>query len=83
MPYESYIDYLKSEDWRERRKEMMEEAEWICDECGERATQLHHLSYDNLGAEALYIDVRPLCTACHKEEHGNKDDMAGYGDYGE
>ena len=81
MDREEYIDYLKSADWHERRKLLMEEADWICSECGDKATQLHHLSYDNLGEEELDIDVVALCTQCHKDVH-NKDGE-DYGEYGE
>lgn len=59
----------------------MEEADWECDECGERATQLHHLSYENLGEEELYIDVVPLCKDCHDDMHSEKGD--DYGEYSE
>jgi len=82
MTWDSYIEYLKSDDWRERRKELMDEAAWTCSDCGAKATQLHHDSYENLGSEELDVDVIPLCNDCHKERHGNKDDMDGYGDYG-
>jgi len=82
MTFEEYREYLASDDWRVRRKELMEEADYECSDCGEKAKQLHHLIYDNLGSEELEVDVVPLCTECHKERHGNKDDMAGYGDYG-
>jgi len=82
MTFDSYREYLKSDNWRERRKELMEEAGGICADCGDKATQLHHLNYDNLGEEELDVDVIALCNACHKERHGNKDGMDGYGDYG-
>ena len=65
---EEYVEYLKSPDWKERRKELMEEAEEICDECGEKATVLHHLNYNNLGFEILDEDVVALCKECHKEK---------------
>ena len=82
MPHDSYIEYLKSDDWRERRKVLIEEAGGLCSDCGEKGTQLHHENYDNLGSEELDVDVVLLCTDCHNERHGNKDDMKGYGDYG-
>ena len=75
----NYLEYLKSGDWKERRKELMEEAEGICDECGEKATQLHHLKYDNLGDEILGEDVVALCKNCHKEMH--EDEEEEYGEY--
>lgn len=77
---EVYIEYLKSSDWIERRKELMEEAEEICDECGEKATVLHHLNYNNLGFELLGEDVVALCKECHKDMHeDNSNDE--YGEY--
>ena len=81
MSREEYIEYLKSAEWNERRKMFMEEADWICSECGAKATQLHHLSYDNLGEEELDIDVVALCKECHEDIH----DRSGedYGEYGE
>jgi len=82
MVWDSYIEYLKSDDWRERRKILIDEAGGVCADCGEKGKQLHHENYDNLGCEELDVDVVLLCTDCHNERHGNKDDMKGYGDYG-
>ena len=53
MDKSEYIDYLKSEDWKERRRYLMELADSMCSRCGEKATQLHHLNYNNLGNEEL------------------------------
>ena len=75
MYKEEYIDYLKSDDWKERRKQLMEEVDWVCYKCGEKATQLHHLNYNNLGEEVLDEDVIAVCKDCHDEIHGK-------GDYG-
>ena len=69
MHKSEYIEYLQSEDWRERRKYLMELTGWICSKCGGKATQLHHLKYDNLGNEELDIDVIALCNDCHNEIH--------------
>lgn len=82
MTFEEYREYLKSDDWRERRLELLEEAGHVCSDCGDKSTQLHHLNYDNLGTEELDVDVVALCTQCHKERHDNKDGMDGYGEYG-
>ena len=82
MVWDDYVDYLKSDDWRRRRKELIEEAGGLCSDCGLKGTQLHHLNYNNLGAEELEVDVVLLCDDCHKERHNNKDGMSDYGDYG-
>ena len=83
MVTDEYREYLRSNDWRERRKDLMEEAGKVCSECGDKATQLHHLNYDCLGEEELDMDVVALCTQCHKDIH-NKDgeDYGEYGEYG-
>ncbi len=78
-----YIEYLKSHEWQKLRLELMNDAEWICEDCGGKAIELHHLSYENLGFEELGFDVIPLCLACHKDRHLEKNSMSGYGDYGE
>ena len=78
----SYRRYLMSEDWRERRKELLEEANYECEECGEKATVIHHLKYDNLGEEELGEDVMVLCKECHEDKH-LEDGKDTYGEYGE
>jgi 5-methylcytosine-specific restriction endonuclease McrA len=70
---EEYVEYLKSDDWKERRKELMEEACYVCSYCGAKATQLHHLNYDNLGFEVIGVDVVASCKDCHKEVHNKED----------
>jgi len=70
MHKSEYIEYLKSDDWKERRKYLMELAGWACSHCGEKATQLHHLNYNNLGNEELDVDVIAVCKDCHDEIHG-------------
>lgn len=78
-----YIEYMRSEDWQERRKEFLEEVNYICEECGDPATQVHHLNYDSLGDEEEG-DVKCLCNDCHLwDEHGDeeyKDMDDGYGE---
>ena len=69
MHKSEYIEYLKSDDWKERRKVLMEQADWTCSKCDAKANQLHHLNYDNLGEEELDFDVIALCKNCHNEIH--------------
>ena len=64
-----YYEYLQSDDWKERRKELLEEADYVCVECGDKATILHHLNYKNLGSEELEVDVIAVCHKCHVEIH--------------
>ena len=79
MHKSEYIEYLKSDEWREKRKILMEQCDWTCSKCGKKATQLHHLNYNNIGNEELNTDVVPLCKDCHDEIHGKGE--YGYGEH--
>ena len=64
---QEYRDYLKSDDWKERRLILIEEAGNMCQECGAtEKLQVHHLKYDNLGFEELGVDVEVDCKTCHR-----------------
>ena len=81
----NYYKYLKSEEWKELKKLLLEEAEYECERCEGKATELHHLNYDNLGHEILGVDVMAVCKNCHKEIHeeeGDYREYLGYNNYG-
>lgn len=80
---ENYKAYLRSAHWRERRKEFLEEENYVCEDCGGVANQVHHLNYDCLGEEER-DDVAVLCKECHTDRELEKGtDLEGYDDYGE
>jgi len=80
---EEYVAYLKSSDWKERRKQFLEDVNYECEECGEKATQVHHLNYSCLGEEERE-DVEVLCKQCHEDKEIEKGtDMEEDDDYGE
>lgn len=69
---EDYRAYLRSPEWRARRLEFLEDAEYQCQECGSnKKLQVHHLSYDNLGDETE-DDVEVLCKECHEDKEIEK-----------
>lgn len=76
MDRQDYIEYLHSSEWKERRLEFMEDRGWECEECGDKASQVHHLNYESIGEEED-DDVEILCRECHEEKHGHD----GYGSY--
>lgn len=80
---ETYMAYLRSAEWREKRKEFLELANYECEECGEKdGLQVHHLSYENIGDETE-DDVQVLCRECHEDKELEKGtDMHGEGSYG-
>ena len=79
MHKSEYIEYLKSDDWKERRKILLEQAGWICYYCSGKAVLIHHLNYEHLGEEVLGEDVEASCKDCHDEIHERGE--YGYGEY--
>jgi len=68
-----YDEYLRSPEWATRRNMVLHRASGVCEGCMESsATQVHHLSYDNVGDELLYQLVA-VCDACHEKAHSKKE----------
>jgi len=40
----------------------------MCQYCGGEATEVHHLTYENIGNEPLE-DLIAICRLCHKDQH--------------
>lgn len=70
--YVDYKEYIKSEEWKVKRKEVLERDKFKCRLCGAKGTEynlhVHHNSYDNLGNEPLE-DLITLCKKCHETYH--------------
>ena len=61
-----YLTYIESEAWRKRKREVIAARGRACERCGERkGLQLHHLTYERLGAE-WDEDLVLLCERCHR-----------------
>jgi hypothetical protein len=63
--------YLNSEEWKHKRKLMMDFYKGKCQKCNSFATDMHHLTYDNIFKEK-FDDLIPLCRNCHQKEHTKK-----------
>ena len=67
-----YDRYMASDEWRRKRARVfarMGRTCWGEIACsGAVATDVHHVDYSRLGAEALW-DLRPVCRACHEAIH--------------
>ena len=64
-----YLAYLNSPAWRATRNRALHLAGWRCQRCGgKRDLQVHHLTYDRLGAE-WDQDLEVLCDGCHRRTH--------------
>lgn len=70
--FSNYDGYLQSSHWLAFRKRILKERHERCEKCGSRnRLQVHHNTYDNLGAE-LPEDVELLCQDCHEDRHKRK-----------
>lgn len=64
-----YQQYLKSSEWAERRRLVIQRAGGICEGCGRApAIQAHHITYKHAGNEFLW-ELRAICRGCHERIH--------------
>lgn len=64
-----YDEYLRSDEWKQRRHQVLQRAGGMCEGCLKRsATQVHHLTYDRVGKEMLF-DLVAICDICHGQIH--------------
>lgn len=68
-----YSRYINSEDWHAKREECFKCHGIFCLDCGDMATDVHHLHYESFGDENPVKDLHPLCHKCHKNRHDNDD----------
>ena len=70
---EWYDLYLRSPEWAERRRLVLERASGRCEGCRKRgATQVHHLTYTHVGNELLF-ELVAICRSCHERIHPGAD----------
>jgi len=69
---EEYRKYLQSDQWRAKRRLVLEFMGYQCVKCRKTLTEstanIHHVSYERVRNETL-DDLIPLCRECHKLEH--------------
>ncbi len=64
-----YKEHLKTNKWQIIREKVFKRANNICEGClEEKATQVHHLDYRNVGDELLFQLVA-ICDNCHDKCH--------------
>ena len=62
-----YSEYLKSDKWKEKRKRVLKRDNYICKACERnKATQVHHISYQFIYDEPLF-DLVSVCIPCHNK----------------
>jgi 5-methylcytosine-specific restriction endonuclease McrA len=66
---EWYERYLASDQWREKRRQVLSRDRGLCQFCSNaRATEVHHKTYANVGKEPL-DDLTSVCRECHERYH--------------
>jgi hypothetical protein len=63
-----YLPYLSSDKWADLRIKILTRDNFKC-ECGQQATQVHHLTYARLEDERDE-DLVSVCRPCHLKKHG-------------
>ena len=63
----NYQDYLNSSHWMYKRRKRLSLDNYQCYDCGDRATEVHHTSYDYMWQEEEIDYLMSLCSECHEE----------------
>ena len=65
-----YREYLKSNAWKRKRYVVLKRDKHICQVCGDKATQVHHLKYAKYDIGREPIDwLISICKPCHDKQH--------------
>jgi hypothetical protein len=65
----SYDRYMKSPEWKEKRKQAIAEAGDRCQLCNnDHFLHVHHRTYERFGCEEI-SDLTVLCGYCHAKHH--------------
>lgn len=65
-----YLEYLRTPEWKERRRVLISRRDSRCEQCTRTsALHIHHLTYERRGRERD-SDLRVLCARCHRKTHG-------------
>lgn len=65
MHYLGYDRYLSHWLFRIVRGVVMRRADGRCEKCGEKATEVHHLTYPEWGSFDTPTNMIAVCHACH------------------
>jgi len=70
---QQYQEYLKSEQWQIKRSVALQQAEFMCEHCGDTSKlEVHHKTYERLYKERL-ADLEVLCSRCHERADRERD----------
>jgi len=65
----TYKEYLLTDEWKKKRKIILERANYRCQVCdSNKNLHVHHRTYENIYNENI-DDLTLLCGKCHKQFH--------------
>lgn len=62
--------YLKSIEWKNKRKIILDRDNYKCRCCNKEATEVHHINYNNVMKED-FKSLISVCRNCHEKIHFN------------
>lgn len=69
----NYYQHLASRDWGLTKRAVMLRSGGMCERCHiDRATQVHHFTYERVGREEM-DDLAAVCKSCHEFVSGRTD----------
>jgi len=81
VPYDQYLDYLDSPEWKKKRLATIKRDKNCCQQCGNKfpnkELEVHHIHYKRLKREQPE-DLITLCEFHHELLHDFHGDKAGY-----
>ena len=74
MSNTEYLEYLKTDTWKQLAEKRRKIDDYSCVMCGSRGTssnplECHHLNYKNIYHEDAFSDLVTVCHCCHKALH--------------
>ena len=76
MSKEAYQEYLKTDVWKELRRQRLALDRDECALCEEKAAHVHHKRYPKKWGTETMVDLVSLCSECHGKFHGAHDDRS-------
>lgn len=68
VQHKDYYHYINSPEWRHKRIKKLQSTNYKCEDCGRKASQVHHKHYKTLYKESM-TDLESLCGDCHMDKH--------------
>ena len=69
-----YTRFYSSTEWKRLSKAKLQDAGWLCEECGAVATEVHHVApiqtEEGWERRLDWTNLKALCLRCHNAAHG-------------